>query len=1005
MCLSLVSFLQSVFWLTACLVLAAGVRARPGPPATSPNPDSRSPTVPALQNASSAIYLPEISPDESLDYVIPLNGDLGNSVTPSSSESDPVVANDTLDETASVYSDLFITDSSSDKADIHLSKSDIGGLQNNASVDLPLFDNESQNLALRSGETESFVPSANDSLNSSFLFSKSHELNFPQNESFIPSQSQNVSMVYIVSFRDKENPAFLHEGAKDYIVLNETLKDSDSEDMGPSQQTSADSFSSQVSENQFTLLDNYNAGNPTDIASENLVALFWAPENTISTHMSKERSVSLNAFTETHDSPYNVIKDHDTPQSASGNEVPFQIIPESQKHLQTVSVNQALLPHDVEDHIPSQNLPNFAVHSHNIPSDHVLPHSVSEDIFSTHVQILAPSYDEPTDHVHSNIIANITSQNLSDHGVSHSSFEDNSPHPIQVSAPSNADGVSVFPHTDQVDIPTTDSRVDIVSHVPEVDVKYHNNQVPNASSHFNADVTSSSTQDVFLQSNLVNVPSQYVNVDLPSPTPQPGVSSHKTQSDLPSHDSEDVASVEVSLQNTGVDGPYHASQVDVHLQNTPVDIQSQAAHVDVQSQNIPMNDPSHVTNLQDVIPSHELSLDNEPIHIISNVNVPLQSEDSDHSFPQSFPDHVLPHHSFSEHDTPLHSPPSSHAPPVNNPEYDHPTTIPEDILHTESFPEERELSHSNSEGFPSNIISEPHIPSSHVLIDQFASENAPLNRIPNHASFGRHIQSPSVPEDQAHSHTISVDSSENVSESLVPRQSGPLDQINPHGLTESHVSSSGAKEYHVSSFISPSDAVQSFEPQKFPPQVTHSNDLSDPIHLHDDSLEGHTHAVVSESDASSINLHRLDTVTQESTNPILSHDPLPSHTNEQNHRHSLHNANAVGTVTHHNPKHGVVDQTREGTSSFQERLVKPVPTNVRHSEDILSHQRLTSSFPPHIPKLQSDQHYQPDHTQNIQAHRASSRKPSFGPTLSPAVPHTGIHGPLDGEKGTGKGQV
>ncbi|XP_047471402.1 uncharacterized protein LOC125026849 [Penaeus chinensis] len=1043
---------SSVFWLTACLVLAAGVGARPGLPSTSPKPDAGTHTVPAMHDASSEMYLRGSSPDENLDDVISLDGGMENLVTPLRSETDSVVSNDTLGDSISEYSDFIPSDSSGDTSEIHLLKSDLDRPPSNESGDPLPSNDESQSLATLLNETDIFVSSADESVEPSFT--KSLKANYTESESQNASQSQNLSMVYILSFGEQEDPALSQEDTQDYLVMDEKMKESDSEDMGASQDTSGDSLSAQVPESQISFFDHTKGGIPTDGASENLVALFWAPENMLSTHISRERSVSLNAFPEASSSPHNALQNPVTPQNLPGNQIPSQNAPDDYKPPQIIPVNQVQFLNDQDDHIPSQILPEFPIQTHDILSGHVLSHSISGGISSSNVQINAPSHDEPANQEQGNA-ADVTVQNLSDHGFSHGAFQDNTSHTvhinepshnaqvdivlnapeidtlnhnkqvldspshisadaishinlgnnpshsIHVSAPLNTVGISVSSHAVHADVPSHNTPVDITSHTPQTDILFHENQVADAPSHINPDVTSYSTQDVSLQSNLVNVPSQITNIDAPLLITQSGVLSHNAQPNILSHDSVDVISitqVDVPSQSTRVDGP-HAAQVNINSQDTPSDVTFHAAQTDFHSQNVPVNVPSHLTPVHGDLPSQSASVDRAPVHSISNVNIPIQSVAPDHNLPHRFSDHDIFQHSFSELGVPSHNSPvsqapsadfSKHVPSILNPEHLSLVKTPGGLTHTESFPQERE--HSNTDDFPSNSINEHHDPSPKILIDQFASENVPLHQVPLR---GHQIQSASFPVNQGTSHIASIDSPEIISGRLVPQQSDPLDQANSHGFIESHALSSDVEEYHASSVNSPSDFVTSFEPQRFPPNAL------------GDALESHIHTSVGRSDTASLSPHRSDTVTHVPSSPTLSHSSL-LHTNEQNPRHPSQSVNIV-IPEHHNPNHGSVEgnvfldsaskptvpqnQPHEGISSIQESL-KPIPISSIHSEEIPSHQSLSHSFPSrityHKPQTEprQNQHFQSDHPQNIQVHQASARRSSFGSNSSPAVPHT-----------------
>lgn len=1046
----LVSLFQSVFWLTACLVLAAGVGARPGLLSTSPKHDAGTPSVPVLHDASSEGYLPGSASDEHLDDVISLDGGLENLValTPSDSERDFMVSNYTLTDSISEYSDFNASDSSGDTVDNHPLESDLDYPPSNESGDPLPSNDESQSLATLHNETE-IVPSANESVDPPFT--KSLEVNYPQSESQNASQSRNISMFYILSFEEKEEPALSQEDTQDYLVMNEKIEESDSEAMGASQNTSDDSLSAQIPESQISFFDHSMGGIPTEGASENLVALFWAPENMISTHISRERSVSLNAFPEASGSPHNALQNPVTPQNFPGNQIPFQSVPDDHKPPQIIPINPVIFFNDQDDHIPSQILPEFSIQEHDMPSGHVPSHGISGVTSSSNVQINAPSHG-PIDHDQGNV-ADVTVQNLSDHGFSHGTFEDNASHTFHVNDPSNTAGVSVPPHAVQAEVPSHNAQVDITSHAPEIDILHHDKQVLDSPSHISADAvshinfgdnpshtiqvsaplntagvsvsshavhadvpshntqvditshtpqaenqvpdaddTTYSTQDVSLQSKLVNVPSQITNDDASSLITQSGVLSHNAQPNILSHDSIDVISitqVDVPSQSTLVDGPPHAVQVDVHSEDTPSDAPFHAAQTDFHSQNVPVNVPPHLTPLHGDLPSQSASVGKAPVNSISNVNIPLQSAAPDHNLPHRFSDHDISQHSLSEHGvpSPVSQVPSAdfskHVPSVLNPEHVPLIKTPGGLTHNETFPRERE--HSRSDDFPSNSINEHHDSSPKILIDQFASENVPLHRVPLH---GHQIQSASFPVNQDTSHIASKDSPEIISGSLVPQQSDPFDQANSHGFAESHSLSSDVQEYHASSVNSPSDFATSFEPQRFSPQIGHSNALGDSNPLQGDAVESP---------------HIFDIAPHVPSSPTLSHGSF-LHTNEQNPRQPSQN------VIHHNSNLSSLEsnflldnaskpavsqnQPHEAISSFPEPLLKPVPISNIHSEEISSHQSLSHTFPPRIThhKPQSEprqnQHFQSDHPQNVQVHQVSSRRPSFGPNSSPAVPHT-----------------
>ncbi|ROT75537.1 hypothetical protein C7M84_005930 [Penaeus vannamei] len=823
-----------VFWLIACLVLAAGVVARPGPPSASPEPDSGTPSVPALRDASSEIYLPGSSSDENLDDVVSLDGGLENSVTPSGSEADPVVSNDTLGDSISEFSDFNVSESSGDAAEIHFLKSDSDRPPSNESVD-PLSSNEeSLSLATLRNETEIFVSTTNESVDPSFA--KLPEVNYTQSESQNPSQSQNLTMVYILSFGEKENPASSQEDAQDYLIMNENMEESDSMDKEASQDTSGESLSAQVPESQISFFDHSKGGITTDGASDNLVALFWAPENIVSTHMSRERSVSHNAFPEASGTSYNALQNPSTPQSLPGNPIPFQNVPDDHNSPQIIPVNHVLFLNDQDDHIPSQNLPEYPIQAHDMLSGHALSHSISGGISASNVQINAP-----IDHEQGNA-PDVTVQNLSDHGFSHGTFEDNASHAVHVNVPSNTGGVSVASHVLQAEVPLHSAQVDIASHVPE-------------------------------------------SGDL-SPNAHPNILSRD--------------SIDFPSQITRVEGPPHATQGDVHSQDFLSDVPFHATQTDVHSQNIPVNLPSHHTPLQDDLSSQSAAVDEAPVHSISNVNIPLQSDTAVHNLPHRFSDHDISQHSFSEHDIPSHSPPVSHVPSadfpehfpsVQNPEHFPSDNIPGSLFHPDNFPQEHEHRHSD---FPSNSISDHHGPSPKILIDQFASENVPLNQVPLH---GHQIQSASGPVSQVSSHFASVDSPEIISGSLVPHQSDPVDQVNPHGFTESHPSSFNIQEHHASSVNSPSDFVTSFEPQRFSPQVGHSNALSDLNPLQGAALQSHIHTSDGKPDTASVAPHRFDAATHAPSSSTFTHDSF-SHTNEQIPRHPSQNVNVFSKINH-----------------------------------------------------------------------------------------------------------
>nr|XP_027213842.1 uncharacterized protein LOC113806893 [Penaeus vannamei] len=1142
-----------VFWLIACLVLAAGVVARPGPPSASPEPDSGTPSVPALRDASSEIYLPGSSSDENLDDVVSLDGGLENSVTPSGSEADPVVSNDTLGDSISEFSDFNVSESSGDAAEIHFLKSDSDRPPSNESVD-PLSSNEeSLSLATLRNETEIFVSTTNESVDPSFA--KLPEVNYTQSESQNPSQSQNLTMVYILSFGEKENPASSQEDAQDYLIMNENMEESDSMDKEASQDTSGESLSAQVPESQISFFDHSKGGITTDGASDNLVALFWAPENIVSTHMSRERSVSHNAFPEASGTSYNALQNPSTPQSLPGNPIPFQNVPDDHNSPQIIPVNHVLFLNDQDDHIPSQNLPEYPIQAHDMLSGHALSHSISGGISASNVQINAP-----IDHEQGNA-PDVTVQNLSDHGFSHGTFEDNASHAVHVNVPSNTGGVSVASHVLQAEVPLHSAQVDIASHVPEVGILHHDEQIPDAPSHINGDVishvnsrdnpsqtiqTSASLNTVsshaahadvpshntefditshtsqadilFPENQVANAPS-HINADIASPisfkenpshafqgsvplnTVGISVSSHDAHADVPSHNTEfdiiphspqadiqfhqnraadtpshinvdvtshrpQVISLQSSIVNvpsqitnvdapslftqsgdlspnahpnilsrdsidfpsqiTRVEGPPHATQGDVHSQDFLSDVPFHATQTDVHSQNIPVNLPSHHTPLQDDLSSQSAAVDEAPVHSISNVNIPLQSDTAVHNLPHRFSDHDISQHSFSEHDIPSHSPPVSHVPSadfpehfpsVQNPEHFPSDNIPGSLFHPDNFPQEHEHRHSD---FPSNSISDHHGPSPKILIDQFASENVPLNQVPLH---GHQIQSASGPVSQVSSHFASVDSPEIISGSLVPHQSDPVDQVNPHGFTESHPSSFNIQEHHASSVNSPSDFVTSFEPQRFSPQVGHSNALSDLNPLQGAALQSHIHTSDGKPDTASVAPHRFDAATHAPSSSTFTHDSF-SHTNEQIPRHPSQNVNVVSTPTHHKANHDSLegnafldtastptvlqDQSHEGISSFPKLLVKPVPSSNTPSEDIPSHQSLPHSFPPRITHHETrseprqHQHIQSDHPQSGQFHQASSRGPSFGSNAPPAVPNTMAFDEEDDSKEEGK---